>query len=238
MTVIFVHGVPDTRRLWDPLIATLGQGDCRALSLPGFGTMPPAGFDGHMNAYADWVIAQIEAIGQPVDIVGHDWGGLLTLRVAHLRPDLISSWAVLNASLYPNLKWHRLARLWQSRWKGELAMMLLRGDRARKLLQRAGMPSALIETELPHINTHMKRSILRLYRSAIDIGPDWGTDLSGLPARGMVIAAESDPFVPQRVCETLCKATGAPLRVNPGGHWAVYEEPQAFSATLQAHWGQ
>ncbi len=236
MTTFFVHGVPDTHRLWDPLIAELGTGDWRVLSLPGFGTAPPPGFDSHMDSYAEWLIDQVTQADRPAHIVGHDWGGLLTLRVAHLRPDLFASWSVLNASLYPGLKWHRLARLWQTPWKGELAMMLMRGRRAEKLLGRAGMPPALLRTELPLINSHMKRSILRLYRSATDIGADWGDDLGGLPAQGMVIAAESDPFVPVRVCERLAKSADVPLKVLPGGHWAVYSHPAPISAALQAHW--
>ncbi len=236
MTVIFVHGVPDTARLWDPLIATLGQGDYRALSLPGFGAASPAGFDSHMDSYAAWVITQIESAPGPVHLVGHDWGGLLSLRVAHLCPDLIASWAVLNASLYPDLKWHRLARLWQTRWKGELAMMLMRGARGRKLLRRAGMPEDLLQLEMPHINTQMKGAILRLYRSAVDIGPAWGGDLSGLSQRGMIIAADSDPFVPLRVCKTLAQNVAVPVHVNPGGHWAVFDQPGPFAARLRDHW--
>lgn len=238
MTVIFVHGVPDTPHLWDPLIATLGPGDYQALQLPGFGTASPPGFDSHMDRYADWVIAQIAKHDGPVHLVGHDWGGLLTLRVTHLRPDLIASWSVLNASLYPGLKWHRLARVWQTRLKGELAMMLMRGRRAETLLRRAGMSDKLLAAELPQINTHMKRSILRLYRSAIDIGADWGSDLSGLPASGMVIAAESDPFVPVKVCTRLAQSADVPLHVLPGGHWAVFDHPTAFAARLQAHWAE
>jgi pimeloyl-ACP methyl ester carboxylesterase len=39
--------------------------------------------------YVDWLIARLEEIGSPVDLVGHDWGPALTVRVASPRPDLV-----------------------------------------------------------------------------------------------------------------------------------------------------
>ena len=86
--ILFVHGVPDTPALWNPLIAALGlkPGDYLAPALPGFGTEKPAGFRSTKDEYAAWLVAQMEAAGGPVHIVGHDWGALLTLRAASLRP--------------------------------------------------------------------------------------------------------------------------------------------------------
>ena len=40
MTVVFVHGSPETAELWDPLRAVLSR-DAVALSLPGFGAPRP-----------------------------------------------------------------------------------------------------------------------------------------------------------------------------------------------------
>ena len=43
MAVIFVHGVPETAAIWDPLLAGLGRDDAITLSPPGFGAPVPAG---------------------------------------------------------------------------------------------------------------------------------------------------------------------------------------------------
>src|SRR5882757_9201102 len=93
MPAVFVHGVPDTHRLWDPLRARLARRDVTAASLPGFGVPVPDGFDATKEAYVGWLIAELGRIGVPVDLVGHDWGANLVQRVVSLRPDLIRTWA-------------------------------------------------------------------------------------------------------------------------------------------------
>jgi pimeloyl-ACP methyl ester carboxylesterase len=49
MTVIFVHGVPETSALWEGVRAHL-DGDSIAVDLPGFGTPRPAGFGATKDA--------------------------------------------------------------------------------------------------------------------------------------------------------------------------------------------
>src|SRR3990167_7194800 len=89
--ILFVHGVPDTPVLWQPLVKALGlQPDSyKALALPGFAAPLPAGFTSSKDAYAGWLVEQMESVGEPVHIVGHDWGALLVLRAVCLRPDQI-----------------------------------------------------------------------------------------------------------------------------------------------------
>jgi pimeloyl-ACP methyl ester carboxylesterase len=53
--------------------------DTVALQLPGFGCDAPAGFSGTRYAYRDWVIAELEALDGPVDLVGHDQGSVIGL---------------------------------------------------------------------------------------------------------------------------------------------------------------
>src|SRR5439155_21083770 len=93
MPAFLVHGVADTHRLWDKLRSRLSRRDVLAPSLPGFGAATPPGFQPTKEAYVDWLIDEIERAGEPVDLVGHDWGSLLVQRVVSLRPDLIRTWA-------------------------------------------------------------------------------------------------------------------------------------------------
>jgi pimeloyl-ACP methyl ester carboxylesterase len=232
-----------TANLWLPLIEALGleEGDYLAPSMPGFAAPLPAGFAATKEAYLDWLTATVEtafdASGR-VDLVGHDWGAALCLRLAHLRPELIGSWATINGVLEPTYRWHSTARIWQTPVIGELFMAMATPARLVKMLIDAGMPEDMARLEARHVGPDMKRAILKLYRSAKSMAPEWVSDLSGLPRKGLVIWGDKDPFVPIRFARTFCEAQGFPLRAVEGaGHWAVCERPGEMAAHLAAHWG-
>src|SRR5829696_4180730 len=92
MTVVLVHGVPETSAVWEPLEAELGRDNVVALSPPGFGARVPNGFGATADEYVAWLVRELETVGEPVDGVGHDWGGVHVARVAASRPDLVRSW--------------------------------------------------------------------------------------------------------------------------------------------------
>jgi len=86
VTVGLVHGNPETAGIWDPLVDALGARDVVRLSLLGFGAPIPPGWRVTPTAYRDWLAAEIEALAQPVDLVGHDWGGRARRRRRHDPP--------------------------------------------------------------------------------------------------------------------------------------------------------
>ncbi|MFL3020887.1 MAG: alpha/beta fold hydrolase, partial [Candidatus Poriferisodalaceae bacterium] len=51
MTVVLVHGNPETEAIWGPLRTELGRDDVIALSPPGFGSLLPEGFDVTSDGY-------------------------------------------------------------------------------------------------------------------------------------------------------------------------------------------
>ncbi|RIJ26343.1 alpha/beta hydrolase [Henriciella barbarensis] len=240
MKTILVHGVPDTPQMWQPLIEALaedGHTNLSAPALPGFTSTPPSGFDCSKEAYVSWLISEIEGAGDPVNLVGHDWGALLVVRAASLRPDMVSSWAVANALPERDYEWHQTARIWQTPVLGELFMALTGKDRLARSLEAAGMPQALARHEADHWSPHMRKSILRLYRSAKNIAEEWTPDLDKLPERGLVFWGDDDPFVPVETAQRFCATTGIPLHRNANtGHWSVVEKAAAFAKLLKAHW--
>ena len=119
MPAVFVHGVPDTHRVWSPLLARVARKDVVTLSLPGFGCPVPEGFDATKEAYVDWLLGELTRQSGPIDIVGHDWGALLVTRAVSLRPQAVRSWAVGAAPLDPDYEWHQAARAWQTPGMGE-----------------------------------------------------------------------------------------------------------------------
>ena len=93
MPAVLVHGVPETPSVWEPLCSRLDRSDVVMPQLPGFGCPRPAGFGATKEDYVAWLIGELELLKAdgPIDLVGHDWGGLFVLRVACTRPDLLRS---------------------------------------------------------------------------------------------------------------------------------------------------
>lgn len=242
--LILVHGVPDTAALWGPLRKLLPEreGPVVALSLPGFGSPLPEGFPCTKDAYAEWLLAQVERIaanGVPVDIIGHDWGALLVTRAVSLRPKLFRSWVVSGAVVQKDYPGHTFAKLWSLPVVGELMMTMPRGI-AKSLLVRQGMPADLAAIESAATDSVMRSSILKLYRSAGGLAhfPDWLPDVHRMPSKGMVIWGGKDPYVPQGYGEAFAKERGVPFHVAPeAGHWVVAQDPDFVAEKLKGFWG-
>lgn len=242
--IIFVAGVPDTPALWQPVIAALGlkEGEYRTPAMPGFGAPVPKGFACTKEAYADWLVGEIGKADGPVHLVGHDWGALLVLRAACMRPDLVASWCVANAVIDPEYRGHRNAQIWATPVLGELAMVAMRNqNQLEKGLIAGGMPERLAITEVPHIDKAMRQSILKLYRSAegLRFQGAWVDDLAKLPKRGQVFWGEKDPFVQLEVGEQFAAKWGVPIHIERGaGHWACNERAAQMAEVLKAHWAR
>ena len=78
--IVFVHGVPETAAIWRKIQGIIDR-PSTAVSLPGFGCALPDGFTPSKDAYVEWLVAELDAIGEPIDLVGHDWGAGLTYRL-------------------------------------------------------------------------------------------------------------------------------------------------------------
>ena len=238
---LFIHGVPDTGFMWGPLIRALGlaDDDWLAPTLPCFDGTTPPGFAATKEAYLAWVMETLEATAGahgPVDIIGHDWGAPLSAMAAQMRPELIRTWAVVNAVPEPSYEWHALARKWQTPILGELFMALGSTRAFHQQLVAAGMPREIADHEAPRIDRHMKRAILKLYRSAKNPA-EWSVDFSNIADRGLVLWGVDDPFVPMKFAKTFCARWDIPLGAEEGvGHWGICEKPEAFAARLEAHW--
>jgi pimeloyl-ACP methyl ester carboxylesterase len=239
---VFVHGVPDTPAMWRALIGMVG-GDALAPCLPGFCAPCAEDFDSSKDAYADWLVRVLEARYAergPIDIFGHDWGALLTLRAVSLRPDLVRTWAISAAAIDPDYRGHTIARIWHTPVLGEVAMAAWPAALMEVMLRRAGLPAALAREEAGAWSPHMRRSILALYRSAsgLRFSGDWVDRLAALPKGGLVIWGAKDPYVPVAVAERFVARHGGTLHVErDAGHWVVVERVGEVARLLVAHWG-
>ena len=239
---LFLHGVPDTPSMWGPLIheLDLAPDTYRAPAMPGFVDPAPTGFSSTKEAYVDWYISEVEKAYEqdgPVDLVGHDWGAIITVRVASLRPDLVRTWCVANALPHPDYKWHSMARMWQTPIVGEIVVAITRKEQLCKALHGQGIPADLASTEASHWSPHMKRAILRLYRSAKTAGTDWWPETKNLPENGFVFWGVNDPYVPVEIAEKFCAGTGTRLlKQENTAHWSIVERADTMAAALKELW--
>ncbi len=241
MTAVFIHGVPETAEIWDEIRANCARSDTIALELPGFGTPLPDGFVPEVDAtkefYTGWIIEQLERIGEPIDLVGHDWGALLAQRVASVRPDLLRTWACGGGPIDATYVWHETAKAWQTPELGEQIMeAMTEGVLAVAFTSEVGATAAARMAS--HIDDMMKRCILTLYRSAIDVGAEWqpAVDALGDTLPAAVIWGANDIYAPPLMGERLATRIGASLHVLDCGHFWPLAAPLAAADALRDLW--
>jgi len=239
MPAVLIHGVPDTPRLWDKLRTRLSRRDVLAPALPGFGAPAPDGFPATKEAYVDRLVAELERVGEPVDLVGHDWGALLVQRAVSLRPDLIRTWCCGDGPIDREYVWHDLAQQWQAPGVGEAMMEAMTPDAMAAGLPAAGVPADEARAIADRIDEPMKRCILRLYRSAIHVGEEWEDGVAAITRPALILWGRDDPYVTSRFAERLAARVRGELVLFDGcGHWWPHERPAESAAALEAFWAR
>ncbi|MFC4950887.1 alpha/beta fold hydrolase [Pseudonocardia sp. GCM10023141] len=233
MTVVLVHGNPETDAIWRPLVAELGRDDVVCLSPPGFGAPLPAGFDATVTGYRDWLVGELTAIGEPVHLIGHDWGGGHVMNVAMSRPDLLLSWTTDVIGIYePDYVWHDLAQMWLKPGAGEKLVEMMFGASLAERAERCvglGMPQDIAEAVAAGQNDEMGRALLVLYRSAPQpVLAALGEHLPAAAIRpGLCLLATEDHFGGSDETRRRGAArAGARVEVLEGlGHWWMLQDP-------------
>jgi pimeloyl-ACP methyl ester carboxylesterase len=237
MPAVFVHGVPDTPEVWDAVVSRLQRKDVVRLALPGFACPLPAGFGATKEEYVDWILGQLAVLTGPIDLVRHDWGGLLVTRVVSVQPTAVRSWAAGASPLDREYVWHQAARAWQTPGMGEKVMAGLTADTLQAALVAAGVPAADAARAGGKVDATMKQCILNLYRSAVNAGAEWEDDLRRVSASGLVLWGEQDPYASVDFGARLAEKTRARFVPFAGGsHWWQLERPAEVAAELERHW--
>jgi pimeloyl-ACP methyl ester carboxylesterase len=99
--LLLVHGLGGSLLNWAAIAPTLAE-TCRvvAIDLVGFGRTQPLGRSPHIDTNRDLLARFVdEVIGHPVILVGNSMGGLLSLLLADLRPDLVSGFVLVDPAV-------------------------------------------------------------------------------------------------------------------------------------------
>jgi pimeloyl-ACP methyl ester carboxylesterase len=246
MPAVFVHGNPETAAVWELLLAelTAARSDLVCLSPPGFGAPLPAGFGATHADYRDWLVEELTAFGEPVDLVGHDLGGGHVVNVVLSHPHLVRSWVSdVLGSYDPGYEWHELARRWQTPGVGEADVAARFGAPAEErtaVLVARGMGRQVAARVAAGQDEAMGRAVLTLYRSAAEAGAlGLGLPLERAAARpGLAILATADHVVgTEEQCRRSAARAGARVAVLDGlGHWWMTEDPARGAAALTGFW--
>ena len=253
MTTLFVHGNPETPAVWEPLLAALqssGDGSERFVCahLPGFGRLVPEGFGATKEEYASWLTGEVEALvadDGPVDLVGHDWGGGIGMRVVSQRPELFRSWACDVLGLFhPDYVWHDFAQIWQTPGAGEEyfeQQLAAPAEDRIALYEGIGIPRATGEKLVAASDEEMGRCVLALYRSAAQPAMvEWGT--RARPGSARCRDSRSSPRTTRSCARSTSPARSpSPLgativTMEDQGHWWMLGDPAQGAAKLREFW--
>jgi pimeloyl-ACP methyl ester carboxylesterase len=230
--VLYVHGVPTSSDDWLPFLARTGG---LAPDLLGFGRSGKGG----QNDYSLEGIARFverfldEVVGvERVRLVVHDWGSA-ALAFAQRHPRRIERLVLVNAvPLLPGYRWHRVARLWRTRFVGEMAMGLtLRPTMARGLrpaFANRRVPDGFVGATMRYFDQGTQRAILRLYRSAPEeLLAASGRGLSSLSMPALIVCGARDPYISSRFGEQYATELpmGEVVLVEDAGHWPWLDRP-------------
>jgi pimeloyl-ACP methyl ester carboxylesterase len=247
MTIVFVHGVPETVAIWGPLFQAMGRDDAVALSPPGFGEPLPDNFDPTSDSYAYWLVSELEKFEGPVDLVGHDWGGGHVMRSVIARPDLVNRWCIDIAGCFdPSYVWHDMALLWQTEGDGEAIISGMAEtpleSRVEGFIALGMTPDAARSCAEAAATPDMGQAILSLYRSAVqprmtEFGNQMQPHMSA--GRSLVIIATDDHYTGgELLASQTAQRWGSAVAMLEGlGHWWMMQDPKRAADVLTNFFG-
>lgn len=236
--IVLVHGVPETAELWRKVQSHL-DGESVALAMPGFGTPRPPGFGATKDDYVHWLVAEIDQLDGPIDLVGHDWGAGLTYRVATAFGDRVRSWSADVANvMHPDYVWHDFARIWQTPGEGEAffeSQLASPSEGRAQAFEAFGVPADDAVAMAGWADETMGQCILDLYRSATpNPSAAWGDGWAPTAAPGLVLCPTEDPFGDEALSRDMAERLGAHHRAIEGaGHWWPLQFPEVGAGILQ-----
>jgi len=253
---LLLHGVPQTAVMWRALVPELARTRLvLAPDLKGLGGSEVRGpYDVPTLTRELAALVEHEVEG-PVDLVGHDWGGVLALSLAGTRPELVRRLVVLNAPYRsvsvlhaPHLPAFALPVL------PEVAFRLGGRGLVRRMIAAGWKSSTVLEPEVlehycdAYTDQARVRAMLGYYRAAVrprvragvvraarKVGVGSGGYRTAAPPppvsadEHLVVWGAADPVLPVSVGESVVRDLGArtAMVTLPGvGHFVLEEAPE------------
>jgi len=235
---LMLHGIGSSSASFAPQLADLADElEMVAWDAPGYAassdTAEPLDLDGFVARIADLAIDRFA--DRPVHLVGVSWGGVLALRLAATRPDVLRSLTVIGASLGSGVHPEKAAGM-RSR-AGELERL------GAEEFARSRGPRLVSATASDALREQVVRTMATSVRlpgysaaAAAMASADLTDDVRRIAVPTLVMAgAQDDVTGPDRAREIAEGIPGSALVIVPrAGHLANQERPGLVNACLRA----
>lgn len=230
--VVFFHGWGLGHHAYKRPLARLALRGFRVLApaMPGFGGTASLPVDNDIHAFGAWADAFMEAVGieEPAIVVGHSFGGGVSITLAHDFPERVKQLVLVNA--VGGAAWGRRGRelsdrmLWQ--WGIEFAKEMWPPQRgvAMAWSVREDLFANLMRNPRAMVNAGMLAAQADLRR-----------ELEELRARELpvvVMSGANDGVIPLSAFDAMCGALGVEGQVLRGNHSWLLTDPDAFDEIM------
>ena len=240
--VVLLHGFPQRATSWSAVSERLNAAGYRTFAPDQRGysprARPTARTAYRIGELADDIVALIDAIGEPVHLVGHDWGAMVAWALAARRPDLVRTLTAVSVP-HPGAFIAAMPRgqIFRSFYMGlfqlpvlpELAARRAPGVMRRTLIG-TGMSAAEADRVLTDtVDDGALTGGLNYYRAMPFYGRSDTVGRVRVPTT--YIWTSGDVALGRRAAMTTGGYVRAPYRliVLPGSHWVPDQQPDAIA---------
>ncbi|MDP9348277.1 MAG: alpha/beta hydrolase [Gemmatimonadota bacterium] len=239
--VVLIHGIPTWGYLWHGLLPRLAETH-RVLvpDLLGFGYSDKGDrFDRSIARQAEMLDLWMSTIGvERADVVAHDIGGGVALRLATLLPHRVRRLVLMNVVCYDSWPVEAMLQLGHPYvYRKTSASTLLAGlKQGLKMGFDSDAPAELLDGLLAPYSTEVGK--LSLVRNAAALNTNLTTEITPLLPRieapTLILWGEGDKFQPVHYGERLAwDIPGARLsRVADARHFVMLDQPEAVGEQL------
>jgi pimeloyl-ACP methyl ester carboxylesterase len=157
------------------------------------------------------------------------------------RPDLVRSWVTDAGAIGdPDFEWHAFAKIWQTPGEGEdffAQQLATTVEESAVIFETFGVPGDRARELAGWADEEMAECILSLYRSAVDVGQEWGPDFRDIGVPGIALLPSDDPFLSADGSRLSARRAGIDVVELAGlGHWWMLQDPERGAAVLNDFW--
>jgi len=248
---LLIHGWSSSWYALSPLMPQLRERyRCLAVDLPGYGESPPGSQRATMAGYADLLAGLSRQVtDQPVVLVGHSMGGMISLTMALRHPEVVERMVLLcptisgRLSTFINVFISPITLLERSRLGNRLVAAL--EPQMLSVTDRLMRPASFAERSgiTEEVYHHLRADARRPGQGRVRAECYWAMrdgDLRGklglIKAPSLVLWGMEDNTVPLRDASVVADEwPDADLRIIPkAGHWPQFETPDLTRRYVRA----